>query len=62
MFNIQPGMGLGYTASKQIALGLGLGIVIVIEIPYTPSEPRGPEDIVQVLMTANRVIVRLIGR
>ena len=27
MFNIQPGTGLGFTASKQIALGLGLSSI-----------------------------------
>jgi hypothetical protein len=28
MFNIQPGQGVGYSASKEIALGLGTGFVV----------------------------------
>ena len=28
MYNIQPGTGLGFTASKEIALGLGTGFII----------------------------------
>lgn len=31
MFNIQPGQGIGFTGSKQIALGLGTPYDIVIE-------------------------------
>lgn len=30
MFNIQPGQGLGFTGSKQIALGLGEGVIDVV--------------------------------
>lgn len=30
MFNIQPGTGLGFTASKQIALGLGESLLELI--------------------------------
>lgn len=30
MFNIQPGQGLGFTGSKQIALGLGEGAIDVV--------------------------------
>jgi len=32
MFNLQPGTGLGFTGSKQIALGLG-GDIVEIEAP-----------------------------
>ncbi len=35
MFNIQPGTGLGFTGSKEIAFGLGtpfLGGVIIAEV------------------------------
>ncbi len=28
MFNLQPGCGLGFTASKQIAFGLGSSFVL----------------------------------
>ena len=28
MFNIQPGTGLGFSASKEIALGLGYAVLI----------------------------------
>ncbi len=34
MFNIQPGTGLGFSGSRQIALGLGLdisGVIVVIQ-------------------------------
>lgn len=31
MFNVQPGQGIGFTGSKQIALGLGTPYDIVIE-------------------------------
>lgn len=29
MFNIQPGQGLGFTASKEIALGLGAAFAFI---------------------------------
>jgi len=33
IYHIQPGTGLGFTASKQIALGLGTGFIeAIIEI------------------------------
>ena len=38
MFNLQPGTGLGFTGSKQIALGLGGG-----EISITPEPTPQPE-------------------
>ena len=31
MFNIQPGTGLGFSASKEIALGLGTPWTLIIE-------------------------------
>ena len=30
MYNIQPGQGLGFIASKEIALGLGTGFIAAI--------------------------------
>jgi hypothetical protein len=33
VFNLQPGMGVGFLASKQIALGLGYAVAIG---PITP--------------------------
>ena len=33
MFNLQPGQGLGFTGSKEIALGLGGYAVAVIILP-----------------------------
>ena len=39
MFNLQPGQGLGTTASRQLAFGLGYSFEVVV----------GPEPIVQVL-------------
>ncbi len=33
MWNIQPGQGLGFTASKEIAFGLGTGFAkVIVEI------------------------------
>ena len=34
MFNIQPGQGLGFSASKEIAMGLGTAFIIVTEEEY----------------------------
>ena len=31
MFNIQPGTGLGFTASKEIALGLGTSFFVTVK-------------------------------
>lgn len=43
MFNLQPGQGLGYTASKQMAFGLGSGLVID-EIVITVPGPGGGDS------------------
>lgn len=33
MFNLQPGIGLGFTGSKEIAFGLGsIGVVAPLEV------------------------------
>ena len=50
MFNLQPGQGLGFSGSKQIALGLGTPfLVIVVTVPVEdgisrPGGGRGPGD------------------
>jgi hypothetical protein len=33
VFNIQPGQGLGFTGSKEIALGLGGYAIVVVIVP-----------------------------
>jgi hypothetical protein len=38
VFNIQPGTGLGFTGSQQIALGLGTPYTIVIIVVVPPEE------------------------
>ena len=43
MFNIQPGQGLGFSGSKQIALGLGTPfavIIIIVPVEQPVSVPR----------------------
>ncbi len=42
MFNLQPGTGLGFTGSKQIALGLGGFADIVIPPVIPPAPGPGP--------------------
>ena len=37
MFNIQPGTGLGFTGSREIALSLGGTVVLDIEIGPQPG-------------------------
>lgn len=34
MYNILPGQGLGFTASKEIAFGLGYSIGVIVEKIY----------------------------
>lgn len=41
MFNIQPGMGLGFEASKEIALGLGTAFVVVVIVVDIGTQPAG---------------------
>jgi len=41
MFVIQPGQGLGFTGSKQIALGLGGFTAEIIEPPTEPAKGGG---------------------
>lgn len=44
VFNIQPGQGLGFPASKQIALGLGTpfgAIIIILPAEVALSRPGG---------------------
>lgn len=43
MFNLQPGTGLGLSASKQIAFGLGAGFVID-EVVITVPGPGGGDS------------------
>ena len=66
MFNIQPGAGLGFTGSRQIAFGLGLVFEVVIVIPEGPiirrTDLKVEVDIVELRMSPNRVVVRLTGR
>ena len=53
MFNIQPGTGLGFTASKQIALGLGMPWILIIEVVK--------REVVRLVSSIHRTI-RLISR
>ncbi|HBF43986.1 MAG TPA: hypothetical protein DDW42_10255 [Desulfobacteraceae bacterium] len=44
MFNLQPGQGLGFPGSKQIALGLGTPftvIIIIVPVEQAVSVPGG---------------------
>jgi hypothetical protein len=44
VFNLQPGQGLGFPGSKQIALGLGTPftvIVIIVPVEQAVSVPGG---------------------
>ena len=45
MFHLQPGTGLGFTGSREIALGLG-GSGAAIQLPDTAVYPPGmrPEE------------------
>jgi hypothetical protein len=41
VFNLQPGTGLGFTGSKQIALGLGTPytVIVIVVTPDVEEEP-----------------------
>ncbi len=41
MLSLLPGMGLGFTGSKEIAFGLGAMVVTEIPVPITPTTPGG---------------------
>jgi len=47
VFNIQPGMGLGSTASKQIALGLGSGLIVRIRKTASDGYGRAKDEIIR---------------
>lgn len=38
MFNIQPGQGVGFVSSKEIALGLGTSFIAIEEVLTTIAE------------------------
>ena len=59
MFNIQPGQGLGFTGSKQIALGLGATVVVVIIDPS--GEPVAVFGLVRDLEAVQGLISTTIG-
>ncbi len=41
MFNIQPGQGLGFSASKEIAYGLGTPFAVIIIIIEEEAKHEG---------------------
>lgn len=41
MFNLQPGMGLGFEASKEIALGLGTPFAVIVIVVDIGTQPAG---------------------
>lgn len=42
MFHLQPGTGVGFSGSREIALGLGLQTVAVVEPDFTPEPVHPP--------------------
>jgi len=42
MFHLQPGTGLGFSGSREIALGLGGFDGIVVPTPFTPEPVHPP--------------------
>lgn len=42
MFHLQPGTGVGFSGSREIALGLGGAVVIEVPPDFTPEPVHPP--------------------